>query len=152
MSVFCTEVPSPLGTLYLAATEHGLCALHFPGEGERHLARLAQLCPGEAPVAGATPGLAQAAAELAEYFAGRRSAFTVPLDLRGTPFQRRVWTALTEIPYGCTESYAGVAGRMGGVARAVGGACGALPPGRSRGRRLRRLQRRPGAEAAAARP
>ena len=65
-----------------------------------------------------------AGAQLAEYFAGRRTAFDLPLDPRGTPFQLRVWAALRDIPYGATASYGQVASRLGqpGAARAVGGA------------------------------
>ena len=51
----------------------------------------------------------QVAKKLAEYFAGERKKFTVPLDLRGTPFQRKVWEALRTIPYGETRSYADIA-------------------------------------------
>lgn len=127
VSIYRTEVPSPLGTLYLAATAAGICALHFPGEGERHRARLAALAPAEVVVAGETPLLARAAAELEEYFAGRRLAFTVPLDLRGTPYQVRVWQAMADIPWGRTATYGEVARRAGGGPRAVGGACGTNP-------------------------
>ncbi len=62
--------------------------------------------------------------QLAAYFAGERVEFDLPLDACGTPFQRRVWQALTEIPYGSTSSYGEVARRLGRprAARAVGGA------------------------------
>lgn len=68
--------------------------------------------------------LERAAAELAEYFAGTRRAFTVPLAPAGTPFQRLVWDALREIPYGTTATYGEIAVRIGrpGAARAVGSA------------------------------
>ncbi|OFW10066.1 MAG: hypothetical protein A3G20_03615 [Acidobacteria bacterium RIFCSPLOWO2_12_FULL_59_11] len=64
----------------------------------------------------------RAAAEIGEYFAGRRQQFTVPLDLRGTVFQRKVWKALLKIPYGQTRSYREVARQVGNprAARAVG--------------------------------
>ncbi len=63
-----------------------------------------------------------AAAQLTEYFGGRRRRFTVPIRPEGTEFQRRVWEALLLIPYGQTQSYAQVARRIGrpGAARAVG--------------------------------
>jgi len=61
---------------------------------------------------------------LAEYFAGRRREFDLPLDPAGTDFQRRAWLALTEIPYGETRTYGEQARRLGLVhgARAVGSA------------------------------
>jgi len=60
--------------------------------------------------------------ELAEYFAGSRRRFTVPVSCRGTSFQQAVWGALREIPYGATASYADVAQRVGRprAQRAVG--------------------------------
>ena len=66
-----------------------------------------------------------AEAQLAEYFAGRRTAFELPLDPVGTAFQHRAWLALTEIPYGETRTYAEQAARLGlprAAARAVGSA------------------------------
>ena len=62
--------------------------------------------------------------QLAAYFSGEPVDFDLPLDARGTPFQRRVWQALTEIPYGGTTTYGEIARRLGRprAARAVGGA------------------------------
>lgn len=64
----------------------------------------------------------QATEQLEEYAAGRRKKFTVPLDLDGTPFQKRVWKALLAIPYGETRSYGEIARQVGNpkAARAVG--------------------------------
>lgn len=62
--------------------------------------------------------------QLAEYFANNRTAFDLPLLLPGTPFQQKVWHALTDIPFGTTISYDTLAKRVGSVARAVGGANG----------------------------
>jgi methylated-DNA-[protein]-cysteine S-methyltransferase len=69
--------------------------------------------------------------QLDEYFAGQRTAFDVPITLVGTPFQRTVWAALQEIPYGETWSYGRLAERIGrrGAARAVGLANGRNPIG-----------------------
>ena len=73
--------------------------------------------------------LAVAAAQLSEYFAGTRQEFDLPLDLDGTAFQRRAWTALAKIPYGETRSYGEQARRLGvpRAARAIGAANGANP-------------------------
>jgi methylated-DNA-[protein]-cysteine S-methyltransferase len=67
--------------------------------------------------------------QLADYFAGRRRAFEVPLAMIGSPFQRRVWRALQDIPYGETTSYGEVARRIGvpSASRAVGVANGRNP-------------------------
>ena len=72
---------------------------------------------------------AQCAAELQEYLDGRRTRFSVPLDLRGTPFQQQVWQALRSIPYGETRSYMDIARAVGRpmASRAVGGAVGSNP-------------------------
>lgn len=98
---------SPVGLLCLRADETGLCAAALvPAAGED--------APG--------PVVRQAAAELEEYFAGRRKVFTVPLSLHGTPFQLRAWAALCAIPYGETRSYAQQAADIGNprACRAVG--------------------------------
>ena len=73
--------------------------------------------------------LDDAADQLAEYFAGTRRTFDLPLDLRGTAFQLAAWNALAEIPYGETRTYAEQAGRIERPAavRAVGAANGRNP-------------------------
>lgn len=126
MPVFhTTTLPSPVGDLTLAVDESGaLAAVLFADEQA-----LAPLLGPDAALA-ATPSTAveAARARLAEYFAGSRKTFDLPLAPRvGTPFQRRVWTALARIPYGVTWSYARLAAETGSVARAVGSANGANP-------------------------
>lgn len=75
----------------------------------------------------ATPLLQRACDQLNAYFDGQAPDFDLPYQPQGTPFQRRVWQAMQEIPYGRTETYGALAGRIGGIARAVGLACGANP-------------------------
>ena len=72
---------------------------------------------------------ARVAEQLGQYFAGERRSFDFPYVLRGTPFQRSVWSALLDIPYGQARSYGDLARRLGrpGAARAVGAACGRNP-------------------------
>jgi methylated-DNA-[protein]-cysteine S-methyltransferase len=68
------------------------------------------------------PVLEAVAAQLVEYFQGRRSSFDVPLELAGSPFQLQVWAQLQQIPFGTTVSYSQLAAQLGrpGTARAVG--------------------------------
>lgn len=101
------HIESPIGRLKLCADGDGLCALRFAATGEEM---------------DAAPVLLQAERELKEYFAGRRTAFSVPLSMHGTPFQMEVWAALRAIPYGETRSYGELARRIGrpGACRAVG--------------------------------
>ncbi len=75
------------------------------------------------------PVLCEAVRQLTEYFEGQRRSFDLPLDLRGTPFQLRVWKALLNIPYGETRSYGELALKLGspGASRAVGAANGSNP-------------------------
>ena len=123
-----TTVASPLGTIVIAATDKGLAGLWFT-DGQRYLPP--QLMGGAAwPEAADHPVLKQVSQQLAEYFAGRRSEFNVPLDLRcGTVFQQSVWQALLAIPQGDVISYGEVSRRIGKPAavRAVGGAIGRNP-------------------------
>jgi methylated-DNA-[protein]-cysteine S-methyltransferase len=106
-------VDSPVGRLELVASE-------------THLLRIAWTSAAAAPPPRGSL-LARAAEELAAYFAGRRRAFDLPLAPAGSAFQRRVWRAMQDIPYGETLSYGALATKVGSVARAVGGACGANP-------------------------
>jgi methylated-DNA-[protein]-cysteine S-methyltransferase len=74
-----------------------------------------------------TPLLARAVDQLEAYFDHRLDRFDLPLQAAGSPFQRRVYQAMAAIPFGATRSYGELAGELGAVARAVGGACGSNP-------------------------
>ena len=71
--------------------------------------------------------LDRAVAQLDAYFAGTLSVFDLPLEPAGSPFQQRVWAAMSRIPHGRTRTYGDLAREVDGVARAVGQACGANP-------------------------
>lgn len=71
--------------------------------------------------------LALARDQLDEYFHGSRQRFALPLSPAGTAYQKTVWTHMARIPFGRTESYAGLARNIGSAARAVGMACAANP-------------------------
>lgn len=122
MSIHYTHVDSPIGPLLLAASDAGLHAIDFPTS--RHPAR-----PGADWQAAPHPLLDEAGRQLAEYFAGQRRQFDLPLAPRGTAFQLEVWQALAVIPYGQTWSYAQLAAHVGRpmAFRAVGGANGRNP-------------------------
>jgi methylated-DNA-[protein]-cysteine S-methyltransferase len=118
-----TTVDSPVGPLTLIARDGSLCALHM--QDQRHApARSPEWREDDRP-------FADAVAQLRAYFAGALTHFDLPLAVDGTPFQRRVWAALREIPYGQTISYGELARRVGrpGAARAVGLANGRNPVG-----------------------
>ena len=114
---------SPRGRMLLVADDTGLTGAYFTGQkyhpriengwvrDARHIL------------------LGQAKRELAEYFDGTRTSFTVKIAPRGTPFQRAVWKAITGVAYGKTIAYAELARRAGrpGSARAAGGATGRNP-------------------------
>ena len=74
-----------------------------------------------------TPLLRRTRDQLNAYFDGDATDFDLPLEPAGSPFQRRVWTAMREIPAGGTETYGSLADRIDGIARAVGTACGRNP-------------------------
>ncbi len=118
---------SPVGPLLAGVRDGGVCLLEFTDRRmlESQLATLQRRL--QAPlVPGGHRWLAQLAAELGDYFAGTRRAFSVPLEAPGTSFQERVWEELTRIPYGETIDYGELARRVGrpGAARAVGTANG----------------------------
>jgi len=125
--IVATLIASPLGPLLAAATDEGLCMTEF-ADRKRLPDQAADLRRWFArPVIPGTNRFTdQAARELEEYFTGTRREFTVPLVLRGTEFQERVWRELLRIPYGETISYEELATRIGKptAQRAVGMANG----------------------------
>ena len=129
LDVAYRTVDSPVGALLLAATQAGLVRVAFALEGHDRV--LAQLAERVSPrVLRAPDRLDPAARELEEYFAGRRTAFDLPLDMRlARGFRRTVLAHLPEIGYGHTASYAAVATAAGSprAVRAVGTACATNP-------------------------
>ena len=117
-----TTIDSPVGPLLLAAGDDGLQAIEFH-ESRHRVRRGADWQEGDHPI------LRETARQLAEYFAGTRRAFNLPLAPRGTAFQCEVWTALATIPFGEMISYAQLASRVGKptAMRAVGAANGRNP-------------------------
>jgi methylated-DNA-[protein]-cysteine S-methyltransferase len=112
-----TSITTVIGNLGVAVDEIGVCAVRFGG-------------PGGLVEAEPTGLLADAAAQLRDYFAGERTEFEVPLSVRGgSPFERDVWVEISKIEYGETNSYGKIAASVGdpGAAQAVGTACNHNP-------------------------
>jgi len=116
-------IDSPVGRLTLVASDRGLAAILWEKDNPRRVPL------GEVVESDSHPVLLETERQLQEYFAGRRREFTLPLDFRGTEFQRRVWSALLTIPFGQTRSYAQIAQQIGcpAAVRAVGAANGRNP-------------------------
>ncbi len=116
-----TRTESPIGELVLTGDGRVLRGLHMQ-EGRRPLTLGPEWIE-------ADDAFEEVRAQLADYFAGRRTSFDVPLDLQGTPFQIEVWRGLLEIGYGETVSYGELAHRIGRprAVRAVGLANGRNP-------------------------
>ena len=129
MKVCCQELDTPIGKLLVAASSSGICRICFPSESESDRAHWFDRYFSMAPLEGVEGALAEAMEQLLRYFQGREETFDLPLDLRGTPFQIRVWRQLLEIPYGTTLSYGEVARAIGNprASQAVGSAVGKNP-------------------------
>lgn len=111
------RIDTPIGLLRIAGTADAVTGLTWAADA-----------PGGAATDGpgaATPApLLRAAEQLRAYFAGDLSRFDLPLDLGGTAYQRRVWQALLDIPFGQTVTYGMIARAIASGARSVGTACG----------------------------
>ena len=123
MTYFSKTIWSPVGELTLVADERGLAAILWENDSPDRV-RLGALTE-----KAGHPVLVETERQLAEYFAGERRAFDVPLSFAGTDFQKRVWAALLAIPFGETRSYGEIADQLGnpGASRAVGAANGRNP-------------------------
>ncbi len=109
---YTMRMETPIGEIWLCQQGEALVSLGLPGQDR------------PAGEAGETPLLREATSQLAAFFAGARSQFDLPLDPRGTDFQRAVWAQLLNIPAGQTRSYGDIARAVGKpqASRAVGGA------------------------------
>jgi methylated-DNA-[protein]-cysteine S-methyltransferase len=123
MSYVFKTMKSPVGLLKLVGSDAGLAAVLWENDDPRRVRLEATDEDADHPL------LVEAERQLGEYFAGERKAFTVKLDYRGTPFQKKVWEALLCIPFGETRTYGELARQIGSpaAARAVGAANGRNP-------------------------
>ena len=123
MRLFYKEMKSPVGKLKLIASSEALVAVLWEQERPDRVRLEAAKLDLRYPI------LCEAERQLTEYFAGKRTRFDLPLEPRGTQFQRKIWQALREIPFGQTKSYLDLAKAAGSsrAARAVGAATGRNP-------------------------
>jgi len=123
MTLFYKEIKSPVGGIKLVASAKALVAVFWKQERPNRV-RLGTSKPDPKH-----PILLETERQLCEYFAGERTRFELPLEPRGSHFQRKVWRALKEIPFGKTRSYLDLAKRIGSpkASRAVGAANGKNP-------------------------
>ena len=123
MSLAYKVMESPVGKLKLVASDKGLVAILWEKDSPRRVRLSAPVANEQHPI------LVKTERQLDEYFAGKRKAFSVALDMRGTRFQKDVWEALLAIPFGETRSYGQLAKQLGNpqASRAVGAANGKNP-------------------------
>ena len=105
------SIPSPVGRLTIDEADDAIIGIRWADK----------------PAGNGSPLLAEAARQLAAYFAGTLSRFDLPLAPAGTPFECGVWAAMQAIPYGQTRCYGDLAHAVGSAPRAVGRACGRNP-------------------------
>ena len=117
-----------LGSILVAATVRGVCAIRLGDDPAALTCELADRFP-QAELIGGDKAFESLVARVVGLVEAPASGLDLPLDIRGTAFQRRVWQALRDIPAGTTTSYAAIAERIGSpkAARAVANACAANP-------------------------
>jgi methylated-DNA-[protein]-cysteine S-methyltransferase len=123
MTLFYKEIESPVGKLKLVASAKALVAVLWEQERPDRVKLPALKLDAQQPI------LLEAERQLSEYFSGTRTEFELPLELNGSEFQKRVWRALREIPFGQTTSYLDLAKAVGSAraVRAIGAANGKNP-------------------------
>jgi methylated-DNA-[protein]-cysteine S-methyltransferase len=123
MGLVYKKINSPVGKLTLVASDKGLVAVLWENDKPGRV-RLGDLTEQDNHFI-----LIQAERQLGEYFTGKRKNFSIPLDMRGTQFQKSVWDALLAIPFGETRTYGQLAEQLGNpqAMRAVGAANGRNP-------------------------
>ncbi|GGE43713.1 methylated-DNA--protein-cysteine methyltransferase [Pullulanibacillus camelliae] len=124
--IYVGEMTSPIGTLTVGCIDEGVCYIAFGSiqEVELQMKAWASKVLLYSDIVHDTEHTSEPIRQLQEYFAGERQTFTVPICLKGTPFQKKVWHALQDIGYGETRSYKEIAEAIGNpkAVRAVGGA------------------------------
>jgi O-6-methylguanine DNA methyltransferase len=111
--VYCTSFDSKIGLIYVASTEKGVCKVSVPRQSKKDFFGWLHANFDNNDVVDNKSRNKEVMDQLTRYFNGKLAKFTVPVDLRGTPFQLRVWKELPRIAYGTTISYRQLAKRLG---------------------------------------
>ena len=129
IAIVYARMDSPVGPVWVAATQAGICAVGLGARQPDDLFTWLSRRIDPQPPREDDEALSLALAQLHEYFSCARREFDLSLDARGTPFQRAVWAEVSHISYGTTTTYGEIARRLGRprATRAVGGANGANP-------------------------
>jgi len=116
-----TSINSPIGKLFLARSDQGLCRVALPGLKTAFFQHLKKYFPEEIFIE-SQDGLADIISQLDGYFQGKRREFSIPLDIRTTTFSAQVLKQVMKIPFGATKSYGEIAQELNrpNSARAVG--------------------------------
>ncbi|MBO8157558.1 MAG: methylated-DNA--[protein]-cysteine S-methyltransferase [Bacillaceae bacterium] len=129
--LYVDEMESPIGPLTIVSSNKGVCQINFGSKKDVHsiLEQWAKKYFLACELDEHPEMLAPVKIELEEYFSGIRTHFTFPMDFQGTTFQKQVWKALLQIPYGETRSYKDIAKTIKSpkAVRAVGGAINRNP-------------------------
>lgn len=110
--VFCTSFDSRIGRIYVASTEEGVCKISVPKETRKDFFSWLEGNFSLDAVVDNRSRTKEVIDQLSRYFNGRLVKFNLPIDLRGTPYQVRVWKELMKIPYGTTITYKQLAKRV----------------------------------------
>ncbi|MDY6550663.1 methylated-DNA--[protein]-cysteine S-methyltransferase [Acinetobacter faecalis] len=123
MQLYNKKIQTPVGQLTLVAHDQALVAVLWENDDPTRVKLSESFEQNEHPL------LVEVEKQLAEYFEGQRTQFIIPLDFQGTVFQKSVWSALLQIPFGETRSYKEIAESIGNIkaVRAVGAANGKNP-------------------------
>jgi O-6-methylguanine DNA methyltransferase len=123
------QLESQIGTVWVASTPYGVCKISLGADQSGAFLSWLSRHIGVARPREEPQLMTGVVAQLREYFSGSRRVFDLPLDARGTVFQRAVWSQVVRIPYGATATYGDIARLVGKAraSRAVGAAVGANP-------------------------
>jgi methylated-DNA-[protein]-cysteine S-methyltransferase len=111
--VYCTSFDSKIGLIYIASTDKGVCKISVPRQTKKDFFRWLRENFDDSEVVDNKSRNKEVMDQLNRYFNGKLAKFTCAVDMRGTPFQVRVWKELIKISYGTTISYKQLAKRLG---------------------------------------